>query len=248
MRLISFSDPKPLDLHPRSEAKDPRMCGKNDPINKNFPDCVWRYGNIQTESCQKRNTKEYSHLNQSSACFDDPDAPCNCLVAQAPMVALCSLVLQEPHDPQGDPQGGHQDVLQVFQVHFQVDQPEQFQVAACRSSPGTSCALPRLQRAAVRTQGVGWRVCGRGGSWLPYSTYLYLYFHLLSRRWLLHTGGSKIFKPLFCAGMSVFDQFFCRISMSPEWMSVRSQKQSQRREKHTKKTFFLKYFSKWASP
>ena len=76
------------------------------------------------------------------------------------MGALCTLVLQEPHDPQGDPQGGHQDVLQVSQVHFQVDQPEQFQVAACRSSPGTSCALPRLQRAAVRTQGVGWRVWG----------------------------------------------------------------------------------------
>ena len=78
------------------------------------------------------------------------------------MGALCTLVLQEPHDPLGGLQGGHQDVLQVSQVHFQVDQPEQFQVAACRSSPGTSCALPRLQRAAVRTQGVGWRACGGG--------------------------------------------------------------------------------------
>ena len=76
------------------------------------------------------------------------------------MGALCTLVLQEPHDPLGGLQDGHQDVLQVFQVHFQVDQPEQFQVAACRSSPGTSCALPRPQRAAVRTQGVGWRVWG----------------------------------------------------------------------------------------
>ena len=95
------------------------------------------------------------------------------------MVALCTLVLQQPHDPQGDPQGGHQDVLQVFQVHFQVDQPEQFQVAACRSSPGTSCALPRLQRAAVRTQGVGWRVCG-GELLMVLLTYLYLYFHLLT--------------------------------------------------------------------
>ena len=46
------------------------------------------------------------------------------------------------------------------------------------------------------------------GSWLPYSTYLYLDIHLLSRWWLLHTGGSKMFEPLFHAGMSVFDQFF----------------------------------------
>ena len=47
-----------------------------------------------------------------------------------------------------------------------------------------------------------------GCSWLSYSTYLYLDFHLLSRRWLLHTGGSKMFEPLFHAGLSVFDQFF----------------------------------------
>ena len=45
-------------------------------------------------------------------------------------------------------------------------------------------------------------------SWLPFSTYLYLDFHLLSRRWLLHTGGSKMFEPLFHAGMNVFDHFF----------------------------------------
>ena len=53
-------------------------------------------------------------------------------------------------------------------------------------------------------------------SWLPYSTYLYLDFHLLSRRWRLHTGGSKMFKLLFQAGMNVLNQSFCRICMSSE--------------------------------
>ena len=43
---------------------------------------------------------------------------------------------------------------------------------------------------------------------MPYSTDPYLDFHLLSRRWLLHTGGCKMFGPLFHAGMSVLTIFF----------------------------------------
>ena len=158
MRWISFSDLEPLYTSNQNLKQKIPGCVERMIQSTRISQIAFEDRAIQTESCQKRNTKEYSHLNQSFACFDDPDAPCNCLVAQAPMVALCSLVLQEPHDPQAGLQGGHLDVLQVFQVHFQVDQPEQFQVAACRSSPGTSCALPPLQRAAVRTQGVGWRV------------------------------------------------------------------------------------------
>ena len=57
-------------------------------------------------------------------------------------------------------------------------------------------------------------------SWLPYSTYLYLDFHLLSRWWLLHTEGSKMFEHLFHAGVSVFDHLFCKIFMSLEWLRV----------------------------
>ena len=53
-------------------------------------------------------------------------------------------------------------------------------------------------------------------SWLPYSTYLYLDLHLLSRWWRLHTEGSKMFKLLFQAGMNVLNQSFCRICMSSE--------------------------------
>ena len=84
-------------------------------------------------------------------------------------------------------------------------------------------------------------------SWLPYSTYLYLDFHLLSRRWQLNKGGSKMFQPLFHAGMSVFDQFFCRIYMSTDWRRVRSQKLIHWSGKHTKKTQFSKNFLKRAS-
>ena len=43
-------------------------------------------------------------------------------------------------------------------------------------------------------------------SWFPYPTYLYLDFHLLSRRWRLHKGGSKMFKLLFQAGMNIWNQ------------------------------------------
>ena len=82
---------------------------------------------------------------------------------------------------------------------------------------------------------------------LPYSTYLYLDFHLLSRRWLLHTGGSKMFEPLFHAGMSVFDQFVCRIYISAEKMRIRNQKLINWSGKHAKNTQFSKNFSKRAS-
>ena len=54
-------------------------------------------------------------------------------------------------------------------------------------------------------------------SWLPYSTYLYLDFHLLSRRWQLNKGGSKMFKPLLHAGMSVFEQFFLQ-NIHVDWL------------------------------
>ena len=47
-------------------------------------------------------------------------------------------------------------------------------------------------------------------------TYLYLSLHLLSRRWRLHTGGSKMFKLLFQAGMNVLNESFWRICMSSE--------------------------------
>ena len=81
-------------------------------------------------------------------------------------------------------------------------------------------------------------------SWLPYSTYLHLDFHLLSRRWQLHTGGSKMFKPLFHAGLSIFYHFFCRIYMTTDWRGVRSHKLIHRSGKHTEKQSFLKTFLK----
>ena len=83
-----------------------------------------------------------------------------------------------------------------------------------------------------------WLSCTLLPSWLPYSTYVYPDFHLLSRRWLLHTGGCKMFEPFFHAGRSVIDQLFCRIYMSTDWRRVRSQKLIHRSGKHTQKTKF----------
>ena len=81
---------------------------------------------------------------------------------------------------------------------------------------------------------------GKKGS---YSTYLYLDFHLLSRQWLLHTGGCKMFRPLFHAGMTVLTIFF-RIYMSTDWRKVRSQKRLIEVENMQKKRFFSKNFLK----
>ena len=81
-------------------------------------------------------------------------------------------------------------------------------------------------------------------SWLPFSTYLYLDFQLLSRRWRLNTGGSEMFKLLFQAGMNVLNQSFCRICMSSEQRRVRGQKLTHGSGKCTKKktTFSQKFF------
>ena len=68
-----------------------------------------------------------------------------------------------------------------------------------------------------------------------------------SRRWWLHIWGSKMFEPLFHAGMSVFDQFFCRIYMSTDWRKVRNQKLVHRSGKYTQKTKFSKKFFKRAN-
>ena len=54
-------------------------------------------------------------------------------------------------------------------------------------------------------------------SWLPYSTYLHLFFFMLSRRWQPLQVCSKMFERLFRAGMSDLNQFFCKISMFDIW-------------------------------
>ena len=83
---------------------------------------------------------------------------------------------------------------------------------------GTSLCYILIGRGKSVSHLISWSVVifHKGSSWLPYSTDLYLDFHLLSRRWLLHTGGSKMFEPLFHAGLSVFYQFVCKIYMSSE--------------------------------
>ena len=86
---------------------------------------------------------------------------------------------------------------------------------------------------------MGWK-----SSWLPCSTYLYLDFHLLSRRWLLHTGGSKIFEPLFHAGMSTFDHFFAENTCQLIEEELEAKNWSIEAENMPKKGSFLKSFFK----
>ena len=82
------------------------------------------------------------------------------------------------------------------------------------------CDVPKIFRKNHRTIG-GSVLAGKGGprGWLRPSRFpccVLSYFSLIfvmehSRRCWLHIGGSKMFDPLFRAGLSFSSHFFCKI-------------------------------------
>ena len=80
-------------------------------------------------------------------------------------------------------------------------------------------------------------------SWLPYSTYLYLDFHLLLGGGYSIQGVVKCLSPYFTQDWAFLTNFFCKIYMTSEKMRVSSQKLIHWSRKHAKKTQFSKNFS-----